>query len=67
MRDEYDFANLKPRRNPYIDRLKKQATISVDNATIDYFKSEAEAIGIPFHTLISMCLADCAKNGRKLS
>lgn len=66
MRDEYDFENLNPRRNPYVDRLKQQVTISVNNTTIDYFKREAEAVGIPYQTLISMYLTDCANSGRKL-
>ncbi len=66
MRDEYDFENLNPRRNPYVDRLKQQVTISVNNTAIDYFKREAEAVGIPYQTLISMYLTDCANSGRKL-
>ncbi len=66
MRDEYDFENLHPRRNPYIDRLKKQVTISVDCTALDYFINEAEAMGISYQTLISMYLTDCAENGRKL-
>ena len=66
MRDEYDFENLNPRRNPYIDRLKKQVTISVDNTTIDYFKGEAEAVGISYQTLLGMYLTDCGDGGRKL-
>lgn len=66
MRDEYDFDNLNPRRNPYIDRLKKQVTISVDRTALDYFINEAEVVGIPYQMLISMYLTDCANNRRKL-
>ncbi|MCM1121939.1 MAG: antitoxin [Eubacterium sp.] len=40
MREEYDFSNA--RKNPYAKKLKKQITINIDNATIDYFKRESE-------------------------
>lgn len=66
MRDEYDIKNLNPRRNPYTNRLKKQITINIDNNTIDYFKGESEASGIPYQTLINLYLTDCANSGRKL-
>ncbi|MCD8132035.1 MAG: BrnA antitoxin family protein [Lachnospiraceae bacterium] len=66
MRDEYDIENLNPRKNPYTNRLKKQITINIDNSTIEYFKEESEASGIPYQTLINLYLTDCAANGRKL-
>lgn len=66
MRDEYDIENLNPRKNPYTNRLKKQITINIDKSTIDYFKGESEASGIPYQTLINLYLTDCAVNERKL-
>lgn len=60
MRAEYDFSNA--RRNPYMGKAKKQITINIDSSTIDYFKAEAAASGIPYQTLINMYLANCAAN-----
>jgi len=65
MRKEYDFS--KARKNPYARRLKKQITIRLDRPTIEYFKGVAEALGIPYQTLINLYLRDCAQNERKLS
>ena len=65
MRDEYEINELNPRKNPYINRLKKQITINIDGSTIDYFKSLAENNGIPYQTLINLYLRDCAENKRQ--
>ena len=59
MRDEYNISELNPRKNPYANRLKKQITI-------DYFKSLADAKGIPYQTLINLYLRDCASNKRQI-
>ena len=64
MREEYDFSVAK--KNPYAKKLKKQVTINIDADTIDYFKSQAEATGIPYQTLINLYLTDCATNGKQL-
>lgn len=66
MRDEYNIRELNPRKNPYASRLKKQITINIDGSTIDYFKSMAAAVGIPYQTLINLYLRDCADNRRKI-
>ncbi len=44
MRDEYDIENLNPRKNPYLNCLKKQITINIDNSTstIEYFKDQSK-------------------------
>ena len=47
MRKHYDFS--KTRRNPYARRLKRQATIRLDQATITYFKDLSQETGIPYH------------------
>ena len=47
MRDEYNIGELHPRKNPYAARLKRQITINIDGSTIDYFKAQSEAAGIP--------------------
>ena len=65
MRDEYNISELNPRKNPYANRLKKQITINIDGGTIDYFKSLADAKGIPYQTLINLYLRDCADNHRQ--
>ena len=66
MRDEYNIEELNPRGNPYSGRLKKQITMNIDSATIDYFKSLAESEGIPYQTLINLYLRDCAVHQRKI-
>jgi len=65
MREEYDIANLNPRRNPYARKLKSQITINIDKDTIDYFKALAEKTGMPYQTLMNLYLTDCAKNKKE--
>ena len=66
MRDEYDLTKLKPRRNPYVKKLKKQVTINLNVETINYFKELSTETGIPYQTLINLYLTDCAKNKKRL-
>lgn len=63
MRKEYDFS--KARKNPYAARLKKQVTIRLDQATIDYFKRLATESGIAYQQLINLYLRDCAISTKK--
>ena len=65
MLDEYDFSNA--RANPYAKKLKKQITINIDAATIDFFKAQAAETGIPYQTLINLYLTDCAESKRHLT
>ena len=65
MLDEYDFSNAKA--NPYAKKLKKQITINIGAATIDFFKNQAAETGIPYQTLINLYLTDCAESNRHLS
>lgn len=64
MLNEYDFSTAK--KNPYAKKLKKQITINIDGSTIDYFKTMADSVGIPYQTLINLYLRDCATNHRQL-
>lgn len=50
----------------YAKKERKQITINIDTDTIDYFKKQAEASGIPYQTLINLYLADCASQKKKL-
>ena len=63
MKEEYDFS--KAIKNPYAKKLKKQITINIDSDTIDYFKEQATATGIPYQTLINLYLSDCMMQHRK--
>lgn len=63
MRKEYDFSAA--RKNPYAAQLKKQITIRLDEASIDYFKSISQEVGIPYQSLINLYLRDCAASRRK--
>lgn len=64
MREEYDFSAA--RENPYAKNLKRQITINLDSATIDYFKEQSAASGIPYQSLINLYLRDCASHRRQL-
>mgnify|MGYP000128081424 CR=1 FL=1 len=63
MKAEYDFS--KASKNPYARRLKRQITIRLDPATVDYFKGLAEETGLPYQNLINLFLRDCAHQKRK--
>lgn len=67
MRDEYNFAEMEVRKNPYAGRLKKQVTIRLGEDVVDYFKKMAAETGIPYQNLINLYLRDCVVNGRKLA
>lgn len=62
MREEYDFSNAI--KNPYVDRLKKQITIRIDDDIIAYFKNMAENSGIPYQNLINLILKTAQKRKR---
>jgi len=65
MRKEYDFSAA--RKNPYAAQLKKQITIRLDEASITYFKTISEDVGVPYQSLINLYLRDCAASHRKLN
>jgi|GEM_PF-204500 len=58
MRKECDFSASG--RNPYAARLKRQITIRLDTASVDYFKEMAAELGMPCQNLINLFLRDCA-------
>ena len=58
MRSEYDFSESC--KNPYAKQLKRQITIRLDAAAVDYFKQLATELGIPYQNLINLFLRDCA-------
>ena len=63
MRKEYDFTAA--RKNPYAVQLKKPVTIRLEQDAVTYFKSLAEETGIPYQSLINLCLRDCAASKKK--
>ena len=63
MRKEYDFT--KSRKNPYAKQLKRQITIRLDAAAVDYFKQMAAELGMPYQNLINLFLRDCAAEKRR--
>lgn len=38
MKDKYDFAKMKLRKNPYAAKLKKPVTIKFGDYIVEYFK-----------------------------
>jgi predicted DNA binding CopG/RHH family protein len=67
MRKEYDFSNMKGRKNPYAKELKRQVTIRLGVDILEYFKNLASETGIPYQNLINLYLRDCVVSGRKPS
>jgi len=65
MRKEYDFANMKGRKNPYAKALKKQVTLRLGVDVIKYFKELAKETGIPYQNLINLYLRECVHAGKK--
>jgi uncharacterized protein (DUF4415 family) len=63
MRSEYDFS--KSRKNPYAGQLKRQVTIRLDTAAVNYFKEMAAELGMPYQNLINLFLRDCAIQKRR--
>ena len=63
MRKEYDFSQS--RKNPYAKQLKRQITIRLDTAAVDYFKQMAAELGMPYQNLINLFLSDCAAQKRR--
>lgn len=67
MKAEYDFSNMKSRKNPYASKLKKPVTIRLGEDVIDYFKGMADDTGVPYQSLINLYLRDCASNNKKIN
>ena len=62
MRKSYDFSQA--RKNPYARKLKKQVSIRLDDAVVDYFKHLGAKTEMPWQTLVNLYLRECA-NERK--
>ena len=54
-------------QDTYVNKLKKQISIRIDNDTIEYFKSLAAQTAIPYQSLINLFLAECASKELKPS
>ena len=65
MRKEYDFS--KAVKNPYAKALRKQVTIRLDVATVEYFKLLAAEFDIPYQNLINFFLRECAVEQKRPS
>jgi len=67
MKKEYDFSKMKEVRPSYLKKLKQQVTIKLDKDVVEYFKSLASQMDLPYQTLINLYLKECAKSKKKLS
>ena len=63
MKKEYDFSQSV--KNPYVKKLKKQISISIENDTVEYFKKVASKTVIPYQNLMNMVLRECAEKNMK--
>ena len=66
MRAEYEFSKMKGRRNPYARLLKKPVTIRLGADVVDYFKSMARHLGVPYQNLMNLYLRDCVQSHRHI-
>ena len=64
MRKEYDFS--KAGQNSYGAQLNERITIQLDEDCIRYFKGISDKVGIPYQSLISLYLRECALTQREL-
>lgn len=67
MLKEYDIDKLNPKPNPYAKELKKQVTIKISPSVLEYFKTQAVKLNMPYQTLINLYLTDCVNNKRELT
>lgn len=65
MKKEYDFTEMKSRKNPYAAKLKRQVTIRMGDDVIGYFKGLSKESGIPYQSLINLYLRDCVATQRQ--
>lgn len=63
MRDEYNFSQGE--KNPYSKDAQTAVTIHLDKAALEYFKSLAKQVNLPYQTLISSYLTECATHKKK--
>ncbi len=66
MRAAYDFSTMKGRRNPYARLLKKPVTIRLGADVVDYFKTMANQLGVPYQNLMNLYLRDCVQSHRHI-
>ena len=66
MRAEYEFSKMKGRRNPYARLLKKPVTIRLGADVVEYFKSMANQLGVPYQNLMNLYLRDCVQSHRHI-
>ena len=66
MKNHYDFASMKGRKNSHAKKLKTPITIRLDQHTVAYFKALAHETGMKYQNLINLYLRDCASHHRKL-
>jgi uncharacterized protein (DUF4415 family) len=66
MKAEYDFSNMKSRKNPYASKLKKPVTMRLSEDVVEYFKAMAAEAGVPYQSLINLYLRDCLAHNRRV-
>jgi len=66
MRTEYEFSKMKGRRNSYARLLKKPVTIRLGADVVDYFKTMANDMEVPYQNLINLYLRDCVQSHRRI-
>jgi uncharacterized protein (DUF4415 family) len=66
MKADYDLSKMKSRSNPYASKLKKPVTMRLSEDVVEYFKSMAAEVGVPYQSLINLYLRDCVTQHRQV-
>ncbi len=60
MKEEYDFTNARP--NPFTAQYKNEISIRVTDETLAFLKEKAFVYNIPYRSLASRFLEQCAED-----
>ncbi|MBQ4514817.1 MAG: hypothetical protein II969_17620 [Anaerolineaceae bacterium] len=52
--------------NPYINGIRKDVSINMPVRTLNYFRDQAEKLGVSYQTVITLYLSECANNKREI-
>ena len=66
LRAEYAFSKMKGRRNPDARLLKKPVTIRLGADVVQYFKTMANQMEVPYQNLINLSLRGCVQSHRHI-
>jgi len=66
MKSEYDLSEMKSRKNPYEEKLKKAVTLRLGENVNGYFKKLTDETEASYQILIGLFLRDCVVQHMKI-